>query len=155
MGTPHENARPHVHGLTKDFLIEQDLTIMEHPPHSPDHAPCDFWLNSYIKDRLAEQPNVEALIASITAILDSIPKSEYLKTFQTWAERMKLYIKYKQLTWTYNIKIKTQNCYFSFLCSNEINFLTRNSHKTTVKNFLIFSIYSYTKTIQTSNQSFF
>ena len=60
-------------------------------------GPCDFWLNSYIKDRLVEQPHFEALSASITAILDSIPilKSEYLKTFQTWAERMKLCMKYE------------------------------------------------------------
>ena len=68
---------------------------MEHPPHSPDLAPCDFWLNSYIKGRLVQQHNVEALGASITAILDLIPKSEYLKAFQTWVESMKLCIKYK------------------------------------------------------------
>ena len=91
----HDNARPHVRGLTKNFLIEQNFTIMEHPPHSPDLAPCDFWLNSYIKDRLVVQSNVEALSASITAILNLIPKSEYLKAFQTWAVWMKLCIKYK------------------------------------------------------------
>lgn len=91
----HDNAKPHVHGKVIDFLIEEDLTIMDHPPYSPDLAPCDFWLNSYVKDRLVEQPDVEALNASITAILGSIPKYEYLKTYQTWIERMKLCIKYK------------------------------------------------------------
>ena len=55
---------------TKDFLIEQDLTIMEHPPHSSDLGPCDFWLNSYVKD------SSEAPSALITAILNSIPNSE-------------------------------------------------------------------------------
>ena len=61
---------------------------MEHLLHSPDLAPCDFWLSSYIKDRVVEQPNLEALRVSITTILDSILKSEYLKIFQTWAERI-------------------------------------------------------------------
>ena len=87
----HKNSprqRPHhVYGLTKDFLIKQDFSIMKHPTHSPNLAPCDFWLNFYIKDWLVEQPNVEALSASITAILNSIPKSEYLKTFQTNLDR--------------------------------------------------------------------
>ena len=91
----HDNARPHVEGTVIDFIIEQDMTIMEHPPYSPDLAPCDFWLNSYIKDRLVEQPNVEALHASITEILSTIPKCEYHKTFEKWIERMKLCIKYK------------------------------------------------------------
>ena len=93
----HDYVRPHVHGLTKDFPIEHDFTIMEHPPHSPNLAPCDFGLNSYIKEWLVEQPNVETLSASITAILDSIPKSEYLKTFQTWVEKMKLHKILRQL----------------------------------------------------------
>ena len=68
---------------------------MEHPPYSPDLAPCDFWLNSYIKDRLEEQPTFEALHVSITEILSKIPQKEYLKTFEKWKERMELCIKYK------------------------------------------------------------
>lgn len=91
----HDNARPHVEGTVVDFIIEQDMTIMGHPPYSPDLAPCDFWLNSYIKDRLVEQPNVEALHASITELISSIPKNEYQKTFNKWVERMRLCIKYE------------------------------------------------------------
>ena len=64
-------------------------------PDSPELALCDFWLNSFIKDRLVEQTNVEALSASITAILALIPKFEYSKTFQTRTERMQLCTKNK------------------------------------------------------------
>jgi hypothetical protein len=71
------------------------MTIMDHLPYSPDLAPCDFWLNSYFKDRLVDQPDVKALETSITEILAKTPKSEYQKTFQKWIERMKLCIKYK------------------------------------------------------------
>jgi hypothetical protein len=65
----YENARPHVERTIVD--------LMEHPPYSPELAPCDFWLNSYIKDRLVEQPNVKALHASITEIIPSILNYEY------------------------------------------------------------------------------
>ncbi|CAF3331902.1 unnamed protein product, partial [Rotaria sp. Silwood2] len=29
--------------------------IMSHPPYSPDLAPCDYWLNDYIKRNLTDQ----------------------------------------------------------------------------------------------------
>jgi hypothetical protein len=69
------------------------MTIMGDPPYSPDLAPFYFWLNSYIKNRLVEQPNVGALHAPITEIITSIPKFEYQKTFNKWAERIRLCIK--------------------------------------------------------------
>ncbi len=77
----HENVRPHVQRTVVGLTIEQEMTIMGHPPYSPDLAPFDFWLNSYIKDRLVEQHSVEALHTSITEIITSIPKFEYQKTF--------------------------------------------------------------------------
>ncbi len=79
----------------KGFIIEHDMTTMGHPPYSPDLAPFDFWLNSYIKVRLVEQPNVEALHPSITEIITSVPKFEYQRTFNKWVERMGLCIKYE------------------------------------------------------------
>ena len=91
----HYNARPHVERTVIDFIVEQDMTIMGHSLDSPDLALCYFWLNSYIKDRLVEQPNVEVLHISITEIPSTIPKWEYHKTFEKWIERMKLCINYK------------------------------------------------------------
>ena len=68
---------------------------MDHPPYSPDLAPSDFWLFDYIKQRLDDHTSAESLIRQITAIVRSIPKEEYLKTFQKWIERMELCIKYE------------------------------------------------------------
>lgn len=88
----HDNARPHVHENVKNFLNFNGINIIDHPPYSPDLAPCDFWLFNEIKKRLPNQISKEQLGPKITEILNSIPKEEYQKTFQKWIERMKLCI---------------------------------------------------------------
>lgn len=84
----HDNARPHVHSSVTRYLEREGFVVMEHPPYSPDLAPSDFWLFSYIKLRLDDHEDVESLYNQITAIVNSIPDSEYLKTFNKWKERM-------------------------------------------------------------------
>lgn len=91
----HDNARPHVHSNVIKYLNDQNFTIMDQPPYSPDLAPCDFWLFDYIKQRLTNQPDAESLASKITEIVSSIPEKEYLKTFEKWNERMELCIKYE------------------------------------------------------------
>lgn len=88
----HDNARPHVHENTKNFLKSNGITIIDHPAYSPDLAPCDFWLFSEIKKRLPDRTTEDQLAPQITEILNSIPKEEYQKTFHKWIERMKLCI---------------------------------------------------------------
>ena len=38
----HDNAAPHKARLTQQFLEEQGITLLPHPPYSPDLAPCNF-----------------------------------------------------------------------------------------------------------------
>ncbi|XP_045105138.1 uncharacterized protein LOC123500495 [Portunus trituberculatus] len=40
----HDNAAPHKGRLTVQFLEQQGITLLPHPPYSPDLASCDFWL---------------------------------------------------------------------------------------------------------------
>ena len=49
----HDNAAPHKAHLTQQFLEEQGITLLPHPPYSPDLAPCDFWLFPKIKGAIA------------------------------------------------------------------------------------------------------
>jgi histone-lysine N-methyltransferase SETMAR len=91
----HDNARPHIHSSVKDYLNSENFIIMDHPPYLPDLAPSDFWLFDYIKQHLTSQKDAESLASEITRIVNSIPKQEYLKTFEKWLERMELCIKYK------------------------------------------------------------
>ena len=89
----HDNARPHVHQAVKSYLKDNSLHTIDHPPYSPDLAPCDFWLFDYIKQRLGSHANQESLVCQIADIVKNIDHSEYIKTFEKWLERMKLFIK--------------------------------------------------------------
>ena len=58
----HDNARPHVHQAVKSYLKEKKLHVMDHPPYSPDLAPCDFWLFDYIKRQPAKAEQNEKVV---------------------------------------------------------------------------------------------
>jgi len=60
-----DNARPHIHSDVINYLTEEGIEIMPHPPYSPDLAPCDYWLNDYIKRNLIDQPNEKSLGTAI------------------------------------------------------------------------------------------
>jgi len=88
----HDNAKSHVAKIVETYLNNEGITIIDHPPYSPDLAPCDFWLFSILKQSLDTHRCVESLKKQITEVLESIPKEEYLKTFQKYLERMQLCI---------------------------------------------------------------
>jgi len=88
----HDNARPHVTQTVTDCLNQAGITIIRHPPYSPDLAPSDFWLFDLIKKNLDDFTDVESQKKHITKLLRSIPKEEYKKTFDKWLERMQLCI---------------------------------------------------------------
>jgi transposase len=68
----HDNAPPHKSKIVRDFLARKGITVLDHPPYSPDLAPADFW--SFQKVKLAMK---DVLIQKET-ILNK--KSEILKT---------------------------------------------------------------------------
>lgn len=91
----HDNAKPHVAIEVKNFLREEDVSVMPHPPYSPDLAPCDFWLFDYIKRNLPDQPNKNSLFKAVSNIVENIPEKEFKKTFDRLLERMQLCIENK------------------------------------------------------------
>ncbi|XP_065657983.1 histone-lysine N-methyltransferase SETMAR-like [Hydra vulgaris] len=44
----HDNARPHVTETVTNCLNQAGITIIRHPPYSPDLAPSDYWLFNLI-----------------------------------------------------------------------------------------------------------
>lgn len=66
------------------------ITIIRHPPHSPDLSPCDFWLFDLIKQDLGDNNNSESLCQALSEFMDYITKEEYRKKFDTWIERIQL-----------------------------------------------------------------
>lgn len=88
----HDNARPHVKVEVITHLENTGITIIRHPPYSPDLAPSDFWLFDLVKRNLQDHDSVQSLKRQITSILENLPQDEYRKTFDKWLERMQLCI---------------------------------------------------------------
>ena len=68
----HDNARPHVHKNVKNFLKNRGITLIQHPPYSPDLAPCDFWLFNKLKTSLGSFSDARSLKEAITEALENI-----------------------------------------------------------------------------------
>ena len=47
-----DNARPHIAAVDLAALTEIGGTALQHPPYSPDLAPCDFWAFPTLKRQL-------------------------------------------------------------------------------------------------------
>jgi histone-lysine N-methyltransferase SETMAR len=88
----HDGAKPHVHSNTSNFIESNGIIEINHPPYSPDLAPCDFWLFDHIKKQLEDYTSSKALLKGITKVLENIPKKEYLKTFKKYVERLEFCI---------------------------------------------------------------
>ncbi|KAE9546939.1 hypothetical protein FO519_009849 [Halicephalobus sp. NKZ332] len=51
----HDNTRPHVTSIVKDYLNVNDIDIWIQPPYSPDLQPCGYNCFGPLKQRQASQ----------------------------------------------------------------------------------------------------
>ena len=73
-----DNARPHTHSNVINYLTEEGIIIMSHPPYSSDLASCDYWLNDDIKRNLIDQPDEKSLArAVVSKMMKTMPKEEF------------------------------------------------------------------------------
>ncbi|CAH2010863.1 unnamed protein product, partial [Acanthoscelides obtectus] len=91
-----DNASSHTAQKTSQYLTEESVELLDHPPHSPDLSHNDFFTFPKIKNRLRGQrfqsPETEkAVDAFKNAVLD-LPASEWNKCFENWFERMQMCI---------------------------------------------------------------
>lgn len=91
----HDGASIHSAQEVKNFLKQEGVNLMPHPPYSPDLSPCDYWLNGYIKQHLQDKTSAKSLFSSVSKIVFDIPPKEYKKTFDKLIERMILCIENK------------------------------------------------------------
>ena len=85
-----DNQRLFVHKDVSNYLESEGITIIPHPPNSPDLSPCDFWLFDLIKQNLTDQNNSELLCRAVSNFMNSLDKEEYRKAFNKWIYRMHL-----------------------------------------------------------------
>ncbi|CAH1985567.1 unnamed protein product [Acanthoscelides obtectus] len=89
-----DNASSHTAQRTRQYLTEENMKLLDHPPYSPDLSPTDFFTFPKIKNRLRGkrfQSPEEAVDAFKNAVLD-LPANEWNKCFENWFERMQIRI---------------------------------------------------------------
>ena len=90
----HDNAPAHTSSIVTAFLKKEKVTVLPHPPYSPDLAPCDFFVFPKLKAFLAgrKYQSRQALGSAIHQYLITVPKSAYRDAFKKWIHRLKLCI---------------------------------------------------------------
>ena len=84
----HDNAKPHVARSVLDYLNDQKVGLIDHPPYSHDLAPSDYWLFDHLKKHQVDHEDEKSLNKQLTRILKETPAVEYFKSFEKWKERM-------------------------------------------------------------------
>ena len=86
----HDNVPAHKFVLVQDFLKEEKVVQLSHPPYSPDLSPCDFFLFPLLKKTLSgrRHESRSALGSAIYQCLQGIPKKDYLSALTEWISRL-------------------------------------------------------------------
>jgi len=72
----------------RQFLTYQGMTLVPHPPYSPDLAPADFFFPRMKRDLKGRRfDTVEDLIAAETRALNGIQVEEFHRCFEQWKQR--------------------------------------------------------------------
>lgn len=85
----HDNAPSHKSLIVTRYLAKQKVSVLSHPPYSPDLAPCDFALFPKLKIKLKGSyfDDVSAIKKSSTHVLEAIPQNEFENIFQSLLNR--------------------------------------------------------------------
>jgi hypothetical protein len=67
---------------------------MDHPPYSPDLAPCDFLVLSKFKNTLKRQrfADIPYIQRNVTTFLRGIQENDFQDCFRQWHHRLRKYI---------------------------------------------------------------
>ena len=85
-----DNAPAHNTLSVKTFLMKHKITELEHPPYSPDLAPCDFFLFPKIKSALkgTRFESVDAVKAKAMELMNKLSEDYLQYCFQQWKIHM-------------------------------------------------------------------
>ena len=86
----HDNAPSHKRVLVQDFLKEEKVVQLSHPPYSPDLSPIEVFLFPLLKKTLSGRRYEfqSALGSAIYQCLQGIPKKAYFSAFTEWISRL-------------------------------------------------------------------
>jgi hypothetical protein len=70
----------------KGVLSSKQITVLEHPPYSPNLAPSDIFLFPKIKEILKGR-HIDDIRSNTTAALKAIPQNQFQNCFDGWNRR--------------------------------------------------------------------
>jgi len=85
----HNNAPTHTSFTVREFLAQHNITLLPHPPYSPDLALFDFFLFSKLKTHLKGHNfrTVENVQAAAMRALNNISSEDSLHYYEEWQQR--------------------------------------------------------------------
>jgi len=74
-----DNVPAHAALLTRRFFTDNNMTVVPHPPYSPDPAPCNFFLFPKLKMKLKGRRfrTVEEIQAESQAVLNTPRENDF------------------------------------------------------------------------------
>jgi histone-lysine N-methyltransferase SETMAR len=86
----HDNAPAHTAARTLDYLHEEGVQLIPHPPYSPDLAPCDFYLFEFVKRQLRGKRfnDDNEAISAFKECISNITQDDWRDCFKNWFARM-------------------------------------------------------------------
>jgi hypothetical protein len=90
----HDNAPSYTSFFTREFLTKNNMTVIPHPPYSPDLAPCNFSLFPQLKIKLKGYHfnTIEVIEAESQAVLNTLTEHDFQDEFKKIAEALELFI---------------------------------------------------------------
>lgn len=85
-----DNAPAHTALVVKTFLAKHGIPVLDHPPYSPDLAPCDFFMFPKVKEVLkgTRFETVEAVKQKATETMNMLTENDFKHCFEQWKIRM-------------------------------------------------------------------
>jgi len=95
----HDNAPSHNATIVKQFLVQRKVTVLDHPPYSPDLAPADYILfpkvKSHLKGRLFD--SISDIQTAVTSTLSTIAKDDFYKGIKKLYNRANLCVELQEI----------------------------------------------------------
>ncbi|KAG5322709.1 MOS1T transposase, partial [Pseudoatta argentina] len=90
----HDNAPSHTSLIVRQCLARNRVSVLNHPPYSPDLAPCDFSLFPKLKLKLKGRffDDIPTIQSASTQALEAIPQTELEHAFESLLNRCNKYI---------------------------------------------------------------
>jgi hypothetical protein len=75
--------------ISREVLAKNKIITMDHPPYSPDLAPCDFYLFPKLKNIMRGEHfvDVDSIKRKTTKLQKELTKEDMQHCFQEWEKR--------------------------------------------------------------------